>query len=73
MASILLQQVCNAVNALLDRKEQIRVLEGGCGSASQISFNGEVRAIGIDIASDELEKNNCVLDGVGAPAAIQRC
>ena len=57
MASLMQKPVCEAVNALLNGKRQIRVLEAGCGSASQIQFKAAVHAVGIDISAEELEKN----------------
>jgi 2-polyprenyl-3-methyl-5-hydroxy-6-metoxy-1,4-benzoquinol methylase len=44
----------------LEGKTHIKLLEAGCGSASHIQFNAEVHAVGIDISSEELEKNNSV-------------
>ena len=55
MASLLQKPVCEAVNALLYGRDHIRVLEAGCGSASQIKFTPVVHAVGIDIEADELE------------------
>lgn len=60
MASLLQKPVCEAANALLEGRQQIKVLEAGCGSASQISFCAAVRAVGIDISAEELEKNRAV-------------
>jgi len=64
MASLLQEPVCKAVNALLDGKGRIKVLEAGCGSASQINLTGEAHTVGIDIASDELEKNEALQEKI---------
>lgn len=64
MASLLQQPVCEAVNALLGGKDHIRVLEAGCGSASQIQFKSAVHAVGIDISGDELAKNTAVQEKI---------
>jgi len=60
MASLLQQPVCEAANALLAGRDHIKVLEAGCGSASQIEFKSAVHVVGIDISADELEKNGAV-------------
>lgn len=60
MPSLLQKPVSEAVNALLGGKDRIRVLEAGCGSASQIEFKASVYAVGIDISPEELEKNAVV-------------
>lgn len=57
MASELQEPVCRAAAALLKDKSHIKVLEAGCGSASQIRFPCLVHAAGIDISAAELEKN----------------
>jgi 2-polyprenyl-3-methyl-5-hydroxy-6-metoxy-1,4-benzoquinol methylase len=54
------QRVCEIANSLLVGKTHIKLLEAGCGSASHIQFNAEVHAVGIDISSEELEKNTSV-------------
>ena len=64
MASLLQKSVCEAVNAILAGKDQIRVLEAGCGSASQIQFKATVHIVGIDISADELEKNAAVQEKI---------
>lgn len=64
MPSLLQQPVCEAVNALLNGKSQIRVLEAGCGSASQIQFKAAVHIVGIDISADELDKNVAVQEKI---------
>lgn len=60
MASLLQKPVSETVNVLLAGRDSIRVLEAGCGSASQIKFDAEMYAVGIDISADELEKNSAV-------------
>src|SRR5271167_2019820 len=62
--SLLQQPVSEAVNALLNGKCQIRVLEAGCGSASKIQFKAAVHAVGIDISAEELEKNAAVQEKI---------
>jgi len=64
MASMLQKPVSEAVNALLNGKDHIKVLEAGCGSASQIQFKAAVHAVGIDISADELEKNASVQERI---------
>jgi len=64
MASLLQKPVCEAVNAILNGKDHIRVLEAGCGSASQINFAPLVHAVGIDIEAGELEKNAAVQEKI---------
>lgn len=64
MASLLQKPVCDAVNALLQGKDRISVLEAGCGSASQITFAPAMRAVGIDISADQLEKNTAVQEKI---------
>jgi SAM-dependent methyltransferase len=58
------QSVCEAVNAVLNGKHQIRVLEAGCGSASHVHFKAAVHAVGIDISAEELEKNAAVQEKI---------
>lgn len=60
MASLLQKPVSDTVNTLLAGKDKIRVLEAGCGSASQIKFDAQMYVVGIDISADELEKNGVV-------------
>lgn len=62
--SLLQKPVCEAVNALLEGKDQVRVLEAGCGSASQIEFKAAVRAVGIDVSAEQLEKNTVVQEKI---------
>lgn len=64
MASLLQEPVCEAVNALLAGKDQVTILEAGCGSASQIEFKAKVHAVGIDISAEELEKNGAVQEKI---------
>ena len=64
MASLLQKPVSETVNVLLTGRDKIRVLEAGCGSASQIKFKAEIYAVGIDISADELEKNGAVHDKI---------
>jgi SAM-dependent methyltransferase len=64
MASLLQKPVCEALNNLLYGKDHIRVLEAGCGSASQIVFAPRVHAVGIDIEANELEKNAAVQEKI---------
>src|SRR5215475_14175326 len=64
MASLMQKPVCEAANALLRGRDRIRVLEAGCGSASQIKFTAQVHAVGIDIEADELEKNAAVQEKI---------
>lgn len=54
------QHVCETANSLLEGRTRIKLLEAGCGSASHIQFNAEVHTVGIDISSEELEKNTTV-------------
>jgi ubiquinone/menaquinone biosynthesis C-methylase UbiE len=64
MASLLQAPVSEAANALLAGRDHIRLLEAGCGSASQIRFNAAVHVVGIDIAPEELEKNRAVQEKI---------
>jgi len=54
------QHVCETANSLLKGRTHIKLLEAGGGSASHIRFNAELHAVGIDISSEELEKNTSV-------------
>jgi ubiquinone/menaquinone biosynthesis C-methylase UbiE len=60
MASLLQEPVCDAVNSLLAGKDEIKVLEAGCGSASQIKFNAKTHVVGIDLSPEELANNDAV-------------
>jgi ubiquinone/menaquinone biosynthesis C-methylase UbiE len=64
MASLLQKPVSEAVNSFLNGKDRIKVLEAGCGSASQVLFKAAVHAVGIDISADELEKNAAVQEKI---------
>ena len=64
MASLLQKPVCDAVNALLEGRDHIKVLEAGCGSASQIGFRAAVNAVGIDISAEELAKNDSLQERI---------
>lgn len=64
MPSLLQQPVCDAVNTILSGKDHIKILEAGCGSASQISFNAAVYTVGIDLSADELDKNSVVQEKI---------
>ena len=64
MASLMQKPVCEAANALLRGRDRIRVLEAGCGSASQIKFTAQVHAVGIDIEAEELENNAAVQEKI---------
>ena len=58
MASLLQKPVCEALNDLLYGKDHIRVLEAGCGSASQIGFTPRIHAVGIDIDPQRIAEAN---------------
>jgi SAM-dependent methyltransferase len=64
MPSLLQQPVGEAVNALLNGKDRIKVLEAGCGSASQIPFMVPFDAVGIDISAEELAKNDALQEKI---------
>jgi len=64
MTSFLQQPVCEAANVLLEGKRCIKLLEAGCGSASQLQFKPAVYAVGIDISAEELEKNGAVQEKI---------
>lgn len=64
MNSLLQQQLCETIDAILNGRRHIRVLEAGCGSASHIHFNAKVHAVGIDLSAEELEKNTAVQEKI---------
>lgn len=64
-------EVTDAVNALLNGKSRIKLLEAGCGSATHIKFNARVYAVGVDISDEELAKNSAVQEKIVGD--IQSC
>lgn len=58
------ERVSQAANALLDGKNQLKVLEAGCGSASHIRFHAPAHVVGIDISKEQLDKNAAVQEKI---------
>ena len=52
--------VSETAHALLNNRRHIRLLEAGCGSISQIAFNMDAHAVGIDISLDQLQQNRAL-------------
>jgi len=52
-----LQELENKINNLLKNRKDIRILEAGCGSMSHIQFSQDAYLIGVDISSEQLERN----------------
>lgn len=65
------EEVSETVNALLDGKRHIKLLEAGCGSASHIQFNASVYAVGVDISKEQLDQNGAVHEKILGD--IQEC
>ncbi|HVU48616.1 MAG TPA: methyltransferase domain-containing protein [Terracidiphilus sp.] len=49
--------VSEAVNRLLYGKDEIELLEAGCGSATHLKLNTKAYVVGIDISGEQLEKH----------------
>jgi SAM-dependent methyltransferase len=54
------QELQATVDRLLGGKEPIRVLEAGCGSASNVRFPGSAYVVGIDISPSQLDRNESI-------------
>jgi 2-polyprenyl-3-methyl-5-hydroxy-6-metoxy-1,4-benzoquinol methylase len=52
-----IQKLQAFVDRELFRRPSVRVLEAGCGSASNIKFAGQVELVGIDISEKQLARN----------------
>jgi SAM-dependent methyltransferase len=56
-----MRQASQDLQAFLDRelfcRPSVRVLEAGCGSASNLNFGVQVRLVGIDISEKQLARN----------------
>ena len=52
-----MDQLQGCVDEALDGRHDVRVLEGGCGSAAYVRFPDEARIVGIDIDPHQLERN----------------
>ena len=48
----------------LSPKGAVRLLEAGCGSASNLDFGARARLVGIDISEKQLERNNLLHEKV---------
>ena len=46
------------------RMESVRVLEAGCGSASNVRFGARARLVGIDISRMQLERNTILQEKI---------
>jgi SAM-dependent methyltransferase len=56
-----MSQEMQKLQTFLDRelfcRRSVRLLEAGCGSASNLNFGGQVRLVGIDISEKQLARN----------------
>jgi SAM-dependent methyltransferase len=49
--------ISEIANSLLEGRSSLRVLEAGCGSATQIKLKGTTHTVGIDISMEQLARN----------------
>ena len=52
------------INHSLNGKEQVRVLEAGCGSATHVDLGGNAVMVGIDISREQLNRNSSVNEAI---------
>jgi 2-polyprenyl-3-methyl-5-hydroxy-6-metoxy-1,4-benzoquinol methylase len=64
MGSILKDEISQNVNSLLIGKDNIKVLEAGCGSASHFCFMSVKKIVGIDISQEELDRNTVIQEKI---------
>jgi SAM-dependent methyltransferase len=64
MATQVEDVVSEKVNSLLGNRTTIKLLEAGCGSATHIRFNPEVKSVGIDISREQLERNTVIQEKI---------
>lgn len=60
MGAILRAEISEKLNALLDTRASIKLLEAGCGSSSYFTFVPTVYTVGIDISQEQLDRNRVI-------------
>ena len=64
MGAILETEISERINALLNGKTNIKLLEAGCGSASYFKFVPTVQSVGIDILQEQLDRNSAIQEKI---------
>jgi len=54
----------NFLDRALANREDITILEAGCGSASHFQFKQRARITGIDVSEKQLQRNNCLFKAI---------
>lgn len=57
-------EISSVVNEHFKGRQNLKLFEAGCGSASYFGFDGVSRAAGIDISQEILDKNNTLHDKI---------
>jgi len=60
------------VDACLDGKPELRLLEAGCGSGSWLDFHGRAHVVGIDISAKQLARNKLIHEAVHGDLVVHR-
>lgn len=64
VGAALSDDISEIVNSLLRGKDNVKLLEAGCGSASYFNFSSVKKTVGIDISQEELNRNTVIQEKI---------